>query len=83
MKLVPAVTLPAPPTTLRATAINQFAALSEFQEEMIVLASTLKGDHDIPMSPAPQVVTNTMKVIDGYHYVTEAVNAYFANTGRT
>lgn len=77
------MTLPDPPTTLRATSVNQYAALSEFQEEMIVLASTLKGDHDLPMSPAPQVVTNTMKVIDGYHYVTEAVNEYFANIGRT
>jgi phospholipase C len=45
------VTLPTPPWSLRHSAANESAPLSEFQQELVTLASSLKNRFNMPPTP--------------------------------
>lgn len=70
--------IPSPPWSLRHSPSNESAPLTEFQEELIQLASQLNGDHQLPEYPH---LGKSMNVGQGYAYATNAM-AKFLETGR-
>lgn len=70
--------LPSPPWSLRHSPSNESAPLTQFQEELIQLASQLNGDHQHPKYPN---LGREMNVGQGYAYVTGAVHK-FLETGK-
>jgi phospholipase C len=70
--------IPSPPWSLRHSPSNESAPLTEFQEELIQLASQLNGDHQLPEYPH---LGKSMNVGQGFAYATNAM-AKFLETGR-
>nr|XP_024373675.1 non-specific phospholipase C1-like isoform X2 [Physcomitrium patens] len=70
--------IPSPPWSLRHSPPNESAPLTEFQEELIQLASQLNGDHQHPEYPH---LGKRMNVGQAYEYATKAV-AKFIETGK-
>ena len=70
--------IPSPPWSLRHSPSNESAPLTEFQEELIQLASQLNGDHQRPEYPH---LGKSMNVGQAHAYATSAL-AKFLETGR-
>lgn len=73
-----AVEIPSAPWSLRHSPSNESAPLTEFQEELIQLASQLNGDHQHPEYPH---LGRSMNVGQAHAYATSAL-AKFLETGR-
>lgn len=73
-----AAEIPSPPWSLRHSPSNESAPLTEFQEELIQLASQLNGDHQRPEYPH---LGKSMNVGQAHAYATNAL-AKFLETGR-
>lgn len=73
-----AVVLPSPPWSLRHSPSDESAPLTQFQEELIQLASQLNGDHQHPKYPN---LGKLMNVGQGHGYVKNAM-VKFLETGR-
>lgn len=70
--------LPSPPWSLRHSPSDESAPLTQFQEELIQLASQLNGDHQHPKYPN---LGKLMNVGQGHGYVKNAM-VKFLETGR-
>jgi phospholipase C len=66
--------LPSPPWSLRHVPVDETRPLTEFQEELIQLASQLNGDHVLKDYPH---IGKKLNVRQGHEYVTEAVARFF------
>ncbi|CAK8560115.1 unnamed protein product [Lathyrus sativus] len=62
------------PIKLRETAAKERAKLSEFQEELVLMAATLNGDHR--KSIYPDKLVENMCVFDAVKYVEDAFNTF-------
>ncbi|GAA0144856.1 phospholipase [Lithospermum erythrorhizon] len=67
-------TLPTP-VKIRQTEPNEDAKLSEFQQELVQLASVLKGDHVLPSFQ--EKIRKEMTVKEGKDYMDAAVQSFF------
>lgn len=63
------------PTRIRQTEADEEAKLSEFQQEIIQLASVLNGDHHL--ATLQDRIKNDMNVREGIDYMKAAVKRYF------
>jgi phospholipase C len=64
----------AEPIKLREAAAKEEAKLSEFQEELVLTAATLNGDHR--KSIYPNKLIENMCVLDAVKYVEDAFNTF-------
>jgi phospholipase C len=62
------------PIKLREAAAKEQAKLSEFQEELVLMAATLNGDHR--KSIYPDKLIENMCVTDAVKYVEDAFNTF-------
>jgi len=62
------------PIKLREAAAKEEAKLSEFQEELVLMAATLNGDHR--KSIYPEKLIENMCVSDAVKYVEDAFNTF-------
>lgn len=60
---------------IRTTEANEEAKLTEFQQELVQLASALSGDH--LLIGFQDKIVNNMTVREGIDYVDAAVNRFF------
>lgn len=74
MLVVNAVELPSP-VRIRQTEANEEAPLSEFQQELMQLASVLNGDH--LLTSFQEKVLKHMNVKEGIAYAESAVKRFF------
>ncbi|WOK99101.1 non-specific phospholipase C2-like [Canna indica] len=63
------------PARIRTTEANEVAKLSEFQQELVQLASVLNGDH--LLTSFQEKIKNHMNVKEGIAYVDSAVKRFF------
>ncbi|CAO1940978.1 unnamed protein product [Urochloa humidicola] len=63
------------PTRIRQTEANEEAKLSEFQQEIIQLASVLNGDHEL--TSLQDRIRDRMNVREGIDYMRSAVKRFF------
>ena len=63
------------PTRIRQTEANEEAKLSEFQQEIIQLASVLNGDHEL--TSLQDRIRDKMNVREGIAYMRGAVKRFF------
>jgi phospholipase C len=63
------------PTRIRQTEADEEAKLSEFQQEIIQLASVLNGDHQL--ASLQDRIRDEMNVREGIDYMKAAVKRYF------
>jgi phospholipase C len=67
--------LPSPPWSLRHAPTDETRPLTEFQEELVQLASQLNGDHVLKEYPH---LGKKMNVREGHQYTTEAITRFFS-----
>ncbi|KAL3676353.1 hypothetical protein R1sor_026301 [Riccia sorocarpa] len=68
--IVPVTELPTPPWSLRHVPVDENRPLTEFQQELVLLASQLNGDHVLRDYPS---LGKKMTVKQGNDYVNDAV----------
>jgi hypothetical protein len=66
--------LPSPPWSLRHVPADETRPLTEFQQELVALASQLNGDHVLKDY---HHMGKKMNVREGHKYTTEAVTRFF------